>query len=700
MNLDITWPCSRAARLAPAFAGVNGVGGRCCSPSAIRSSSSLVLLLRDRGELGYSHGVDGLPFAHEILSLHDHAAAVGKAGDPHEALLVLDDANRNELDRVVGVDGAQAEIASRGKGQRRARDARRQNRQQRHDELRRDAVGIAAVGVGQLDLDAIGARGRARGLGHESDFSARALAGHEPHLGDAADLDAGELALGHFDHRQHRIERDERGDLAAGHGKRGLSDLDRNVVDDARPRGAHHAAVVLGLGGGKRGLRGLELRLEIDELEPRQRAAHDQRAFSLELGALLRHHGLSLRHLGLARLVGEDGDDVALLDRHSALDLEVGQHPAGARGHGDVLVGLGAAGDGELAAVGHDGGRRHRDAERLFRRAVAGAHGHAALAALMRNEMAGCDPKRGGGHETDRGEPARFHRTLPCAVWARRVPVLAERARTASHCDTEGAAARRMDRSWALARHMTGSPPTPLLQRSKRERAFAHIVGETEANPFPLPHRSHAPQLAYFCGGNRGSGPILTRLCRRLATPTTVPIIARFFFGRFEGSMAGKPVAIIMGSQSDWPTMKHTADTLDALGIGYEAKIISAHRTPERHSTFTKAAKAQGFKIIIAGAGGAAHLPGVTAALTTLPVFGVPIESKALSGIDSLYSIVQMPPGVPVGTLAIGRAGAINAALLAASVLALADPALAERLEAWRQRQTEAVPETPEDGKS
>ena len=164
--------------------------------------------------------------------------------------------------------------------------------------------------------------------------------------------------------------------------------------------------------------------------------------------------------------------------------------------------------------------------------------------------------------------------------------------------------------------------------------------------------------------------------------------------------MAGKPVAIIMGSQSDWPTMKHTADTLDALGIGYEAKIISAHRTPERHYTFTKGAKAQGFKIIIAGAGGAAHLPGVTAALTTLPVFGVPIESKALSGVDSLYSIVQMPPGVPVGTLAIGRPGAVNAALLAASVLALADGELAKRLEAWRQRQTEAVPETPEEGKS
>src|SRR3954469_17082073 len=160
--------------------------------------------------------------------------------------------------------------------------------------------------------------------------------------------------------------------------------------------------------------------------------------------------------------------------------------------------------------------------------------------------------------------------------------------------------------------------------------------------------------------------------------------------------MAAKPVAIIMGSQSDWPTMKHAADTLDALGIGYVAKIISAHRTPERHLTFTKAAKAQGFKIIIAGAGGAAHLPGVTAPLTPLPVFGVPIESKALSGVDSLYSIVQMPPGIPVGTLAIGRAGAINAALLAASVLALEDADLAARLSAWRAQQTAAVGERPE----
>jgi 5-(carboxyamino)imidazole ribonucleotide mutase len=159
--------------------------------------------------------------------------------------------------------------------------------------------------------------------------------------------------------------------------------------------------------------------------------------------------------------------------------------------------------------------------------------------------------------------------------------------------------------------------------------------------------------------------------------------------------MAAKPVAIIMGSQSDWATMKHAADTLDALGLGYEAKIVSAHRTPDRLYAFAKGAKAAGFKVIIAGAGGAAHLPGMAASLTALPVFGVPIESKAVSGLDSLYSIVQMPPGVPVGTLAIGKAGAINAALLAASVLALGDPTLDERLEAWRKRQTDAVADTP-----
>jgi 5-(carboxyamino)imidazole ribonucleotide mutase len=163
--------------------------------------------------------------------------------------------------------------------------------------------------------------------------------------------------------------------------------------------------------------------------------------------------------------------------------------------------------------------------------------------------------------------------------------------------------------------------------------------------------------------------------------------------------MAAKPVAIIMGSQSDWATMKHAADTLDALGIGYEAKIISAHRTPERHHAFATGAKAQGFKVIIAGAGGAAHLPGVTAAWTTLPVLGVPIESRALSGVDSLYSIVQMPAGVPVGTLAIGRAGAVNAAVLAASVLALSDAGLDRRLDTWRRRQSEAIAEQPIDEK-
>jgi 5-(carboxyamino)imidazole ribonucleotide mutase len=157
------------------------------------------------------------------------------------------------------------------------------------------------------------------------------------------------------------------------------------------------------------------------------------------------------------------------------------------------------------------------------------------------------------------------------------------------------------------------------------------------------------------------------------------------------------PVAIIMGSQSDWPTMKHAAETLKALGIAHVTKIVSAHRTPERLYAFAKGAKSEGFKVIIAGAGGAAHLPGMTASLTTLPVFGVPIESQALKGQDSLFSIVQMPPGVPVGTLAIGKAGAINAAILTASVLALSDPALAKRLEDWRAAQTASVDDEPKD---
>ncbi|MCM2398522.1 5-(carboxyamino)imidazole ribonucleotide mutase [Rhizobium sp. S95] len=157
------------------------------------------------------------------------------------------------------------------------------------------------------------------------------------------------------------------------------------------------------------------------------------------------------------------------------------------------------------------------------------------------------------------------------------------------------------------------------------------------------------------------------------------------------------PVAIIMGSQSDWETMKNAADTLEILGVDYEARIISAHRTPDRLVAFAKGARDEGFKVIIAGAGGAAHLPGMTAAMTPLPVFGVPVQSRALSGQDSLLSIVQMPAGIPVGTLAIGKAGAVNAALLAAAVLALYDDDLAERLDEWRERQTDAVAEYPLD---
>jgi 5-(carboxyamino)imidazole ribonucleotide mutase len=155
------------------------------------------------------------------------------------------------------------------------------------------------------------------------------------------------------------------------------------------------------------------------------------------------------------------------------------------------------------------------------------------------------------------------------------------------------------------------------------------------------------------------------------------------------------PVAVIMGSQSDWATMRHTAAVLDELGVSYRARIVSAHRTPERLFAFAKSARERGFRVIIAGAGGAAHLPGMVAALTTLPVLGVPIESHALRGVDSLHAIVQMPGGVPVGTLAIGPAGAVNAGLLAAAILALADPVVDRALTAWRARQTEAVAEVP-----
>ena len=162
--------------------------------------------------------------------------------------------------------------------------------------------------------------------------------------------------------------------------------------------------------------------------------------------------------------------------------------------------------------------------------------------------------------------------------------------------------------------------------------------------------------------------------------------------------MLTKPqVAIVMGSQSDWPTMRLAAETLEALEVEYEARIVSAHRTPERLVEFATNARAEGFKVIIAGAGGAAHLPGMIAAMTPLPVFGVPVKSKALNGQDSLLSIVQMPGGIPVGTLAIGEPGAINAALIAAAVLALLDEDLADRLDAYRARQTASVPLFPAD---
>jgi 5-(carboxyamino)imidazole ribonucleotide mutase len=204
----------------------------------------------------------------------------------------------------------------------------------------------------------------------------------------------------------------------------------------------------------------------------------------------------------------------------------------------------------------------------------------------------------------------------------------------------------------------------------------------------------------------------MKRLARAVDVAKAIPINLRLFKPSFKReshesrrlgdrrapvSEAQKPIAIIMGSQSDWAVMRRAAETLEALSVGYDARIVSAHRTPDRLVAFAKGAKAAGFKVVIAGAGGAAHLPGMTAAMTMLPVFGVPLPSKALSGQDSLLSIVQMPAGVPVGTLAIGEAGAVNAALLACAVLALSDEALAARLEAWRAQRTAEVAERPRD---
>lgn len=194
--------------------------------------------------------------------------------------------------------------------------------------------------------------------------------------------------------------------------------------------------------------------------------------------------------------------------------------------------------------------------------------------------------------------------------------------------------------------------------------------------PAALANEGAVPIIAALQGASKGRKAMATKEKRKRAT-----------------SLA--QVGIIMGSQSDWQTMRHAAETLEALSVPAEVRIISAHRTPKRMFDYAQKAKGRGLQVIIAGAGGAAHLPGMTASLTELPVFGVPVESQALKGQDSLLSIVQMPAGIPVGTLAIGKAGAINAALLAAAVLALNDAALAKRLAAFRQRQTDAVAEMP-----
>src|SRR5260221_1901864 len=207
-----------------------------------------------------------------------------------------------------------------------------------------------------------------------------------------------------------------------------------------------------------------------------------------------------------------------------------------------------------------------------------------------------------------------------------------------------------------------------------------------------------APDRHHYCNSIAAgiAKPLIPDACRRPARPYN----AASFRDKRSKCMDPAPpiVGIIMGSRSDWQTMRHAADTLDRLGIAHETRIVSAHRTPRRLVAYAEGARGRGIKVIIAGAGGAAHLPGMAAAMTPLPVLGVPIESQTLKGLDSLLSIVQMPGGVPVGTLAIGKPGAINAALLAGAILALGDPAVAHALDAWRQRQTEAVGERPDSG--
>src|SRR3984893_7254104 len=241
---------------------------------------------------------------------------------------------------------------------------------------------------------------------------------------------------------------------------------------------------------------------------------------------------------------------------------------------------------------------------------------------------------------------------------------------------------RRLSHVWRAA-----APP------SRPPRSFCGVSSPSERSPWFSFSRTSLRRLAEIHQDRIVHSRPLATPCRSLGRSYN-PAYVFGFPKRIDRMTA--PVAIIMGSQSDWETMRHAAETLTALGVACKKHIVSAHRTPERMFAFAKGAKAAGFKIIIAGAGGAAHLPGMTASLTELPVFGVPIESKALSGVDSLYPIVQMPAGIPVGTLAIGKPGAINAALLAAAVLALSDAALSARLVAWRKAQSDGIAERPE----
>ena len=305
-----------------------------------------------------------------------------------------------------------ADVARGRNHQRRTRHPRRRHRRERNADLCRDAVRDRAVGVGQFDLDPIGAGRRYRRLGDIANAALAGLAGHELHLGGVSDLDAGDLALGHFDHGEHRIETDELGDFLAGEGERRCAYLG-NLGDHAIPGRRDDTAFEFSLGGRERGLRGLVLRFHQIEIEPRDGVGLHELPLGVELGATLIEQRLGLLDLGLARIVREDGDDVALLHMRAAANPQLLEQSVGARERHDLAVGLGAAGQQQLAAVRHHIGVDDRDAESLLDLGLVHLKRGFAFRRFMRNEIAGQNPYGGRGNQPDSGDAARLHDDFP-----------------------------------------------------------------------------------------------------------------------------------------------------------------------------------------------------------------------------------------------------------------------------------------------